>query len=447
MKSGLLLLTLAVSAGLIGYQEISHQAERETWRAEGTRLTGRLERAERLADERALALAEARQNRRLAETAGARLHDLETRILDAATELAMLESDRKVARERADGAVDDLKEQVRALTTIEMDLAALDKRRGHLERHVETVEGRLHQAEAGAAERQKRSETLDRDIAGLAIRRETLQARLENAERSLAETALAAVARESADGAAEAADTAIAAVSELEEEPKDETETPPIAEIDAPEETDRSRGLYQFGSLSASPEEAGDGQGGLPPSADNGADGAEGTANWAEDQYLMGLKLLSSAERRSGTRELSDAILAFKAVLGEWPRERDPMRWAIARSDLGYALALLGKRQGDMAILEQAAAACRDALGEFGQSETPMLWAAAQHHLGVSLGGLADMREDTDLREASIEALEQAIATFKDAGAREDAKKAENRLREAYARLPDAPTALVDDAE
>ncbi|MEM7044209.1 MAG: hypothetical protein AAF543_15475, partial [Pseudomonadota bacterium] len=152
--------------------------------------------------------------------------------------------------------------------------------------------------------------------------------------------------------------------------------------------------------------------------------------------YLLGLRLLSTAERSSGTRELSDAILAFKAVLGEWPKQRDPKRWAIARSDLGYALALLGKRTADVGVLEEAAAASRDALLELGRWETPLLWAAAQHHLGVSLDGLAEVREDSDLRQASIEALEQAIDAFKQAGANDDARKVERRLRESNAALP-----------
>ncbi|MGI9416712.1 MAG: hypothetical protein ACR2RA_02615 [Geminicoccaceae bacterium] len=440
MRSGLLLLAALAGAGVIGYQEITHRAERETWRAESTRLAGRLESAKRLADERAQALAAAQNQDRRAETAGTELNELEARILDAAAELTMLESDRAVARARAESTVGDLKKQVRALTTIELDLAVLDKRRRHLERHVETVEERLHQAEAGAAERQKRSEALDRDIAGLAIRRETVQARLESAERTLAETALAVLAKESTEERIMPSPE----LRPLRDDPKDVADTQPLLEAEKAEETDRSRGLYQFGSLSAAPDAVIGGQGGLPPSSqDETAD----TASWAEDQYLMGLQLLSSAEQSSGTRALSDAVLAFKAVLGEWPKERDPMRWAIARSDLGYALALLGRRQSDTAVLEQAAAACRDALGELGRSETPMLWAAAQHHLGVSLGGLADMRDDPDLRQASIEALEQAIAGFKGAGANADAKKAENRLREAYARLPAAPTGPVEETE
>lgn len=436
MKAGFLLFVITTSVCALGYLEIRHQAERETWRAETSRLGGRLDAAERLAEERAKALSNVKKDDRGEKEAKAKLAGLEAQILDAAAELARLESDRAVARDRADTALLDLQDQVRALTTIEMDMAALGKQRGRVEREVAMIEERLHRAEVGAAERQKRSEALDRDIAGLAIRKETVLANLGAAERAMAANALESVVEQSREMAALSARKTPAPPPAPVRQA-----TASIVEDAAAPDRDRTRGLYQFGSLSAEPAAVNGGQGGLPPPSSSLAradQDDEGTSNWAEDQYLLGLRLLSTAEQNSGTRELNDAILAFKAVLGEWPKQRDPMRWAIARSDFGYALALLGKRQGDPSILEQAAAACRDALGQFKRDEAPLLWAAAQHHLGVSLGGLADIGDDPNIRKASIQALEEAVAAFKDAGADGDARKAERRLREANAQIPTA---------
>ena len=438
MKPGLLLLVITASASALGYLEIRHQAERETWRVEASQLGSRLDAAERLAEERAKTLADAKKDNLREREAKAELAELEAQILDAAAELARIESDRVVARGRADTAIRDLQDQVRALTTIEMDMAALGKQRQRLQNEVEKIEERLQQTEIGAAERQKRSESLDRDIASLAVRKETMKANLGMAEKAMAAKALASMVEQPAK---------IVTLS-----PEKSPAPPPkpllgqpaaptaILESTALEDSDRSRGLYQFGSLSADPSAKSDGQSGLPPlsSSLEGSVQQEGASSWAEDQYLLGLRLLSTAEQNSGTRELNDAILAFKAVLGEWPKQRDPMRWAIARSDLGYALALLGKRQRNAGILEQAAVACRDALDQFKRSETPLLWAAAQHHLGVSLGGLADVSGDSDLRQASIEALEEAVAVFNNAGAAGDAQKVERRLREASAQIPAA---------
>ena len=435
MRLFALLMILAAGVGVLGYQEVSRQAEREIWRAETSRLNGELKRAEGVASQRMPKPASVEEHERKTEEAAAELAELEGRILDSRAELAMLESDRAVAKDRAETALADLKKQISSLTKIEIDMAGLDRRRHRLQDQVGMVEERLRQAEMGAAERQERAEALDRDIAALAVRRETLQASLEDVERTIAEKAekaeklLAMEVGEQLDAAASPPASAPAVGSE----PVPASRSEPALESADDDGQDRALGLYQFSSLSAEPEAGSPGQGGLPPSQKQ-ADEA-GSTGWAEDQYLLGLDLLSTAERSSGTRELNEAILAFKAVLGEWPKERDPMRWAIARSDFGYALALLGKRQGSTDVLERAAAACREALDMFERNETPLLWAAAQHHLGVSLGGLADMAGDQGLLQASIEALEQAIVTFKDAGAATDARKAESRLLEATAKL------------
>lgn len=437
MRLGPLLLVIAVSAGAIGYLEIRNQAAREEWRAETSRMRGDLERAERLAKERADALAAIKRDDWQGKEASAELADLEARILDAATELALLETQKAVARDRADVALQDLKRQVRRLTTIERDMGTIEGRRHSLKVDVDAVESRLQQAEAGVAERQKHAEALDRDIASLAMRRETILSSLDAAEMMQMQNDRALIEPDEEDEKPAASPTAA--------EPSEAAPVSIQAAIvvdEVPEERDRSRGLYQFGSLSAEPGATARRQDvGLTPPEDISDESArrDDAANWAEDQYVLGLNLLSTAERNSGTRELDEAILAFKAVLGEWPKGRDPMRWAIAQSDLGYALALLGRRRGDVAVLEQAVDASRDALGEFERDETPLLWAAAQHHLGVSLDGLAGINDDRGLREASIDALEQAIATFKDAGAEADAQKAERRLREVYADLPAAP--------
>ncbi len=422
-------LLLGVTA--VGVIEIRYQAERAALRAEVARLKGKLGDAEDRAVSRESDVAKIERERREWTRGIATLADLEARLLDQRAELAILESDRVVAEDRAARAIEDLKRQVRSFTEIEADVAALDRRRQRLMGQVRVVEGHLQQAELGAAERQKRAEALDREIAGLAIRRETLEAKLALTERAMAANALNAMVETAAltDTPARPAPAPVTAAAVPE--PAAVLDDVPEREGDVREGDERNgggRGLYRFSRLSAQPETA------APAETIDEDVQAE---NWAENQYLMGLTLISNAERRSGTRELSDAVLAFKAVLGEWPKERDRMRWAIARSDLGYALALLGKRQGDAALLEDAAAACRDALDEFERDETPILWAAAKHHLGISLGGLAGLRGDPGLWQESITSLEEAIAAFKGAGALDDARKVEARLREAYAGLPD----------
>ena len=416
---------IAMGLAMFGYVEIRSQAEHASLRADVARLTGALAEAEKLAEERGAALSSLERERQGWLKGRGKLADLEALILDKAAELALLESDRAVAEERADAAIKDLKEQIRSFTAIETDIASLDQKRRRMTEDLATVEKKLHQAEIGAAERQKRAETLDREIAGLAIRRETLLAKLDATERDLVAESLEKAGK--------------SVVVEKAEPPRPEplvVKAEPSIQAAAAIDDERpsggsaTRGLYQFSRLSATPDLPKDE--GLSDNVDVEAE----NESWVEDQYLLGLKLISSAERSSGTRELNDAVLALKAVLGEWTRDDDRMRWATARSDLGYALALLGKRQKNADTLEDAAEANRDALKELKRESAPMLWAAAMHHLGVSLGGLAELRADVDLWKESIQSLEVALAAFADAGAAPEAKKVELRLREAYANLP-----------
>jgi chromosome segregation ATPase len=420
---------IAMGMAMFGYVEIRSQAEHASLRADVARLTSALAEAEKAAEERGAALSSLERERQGWVRGTGKLADLEALILDKAAELALLESDRAVAEERADAAIRDLKEQVRSFTAIETDIASLDHKRRRLTEDLETVEQRLHLAEVGAAERQKRAETLDREIAGLAIRRETLLAKLDATERGLVAGALEKVKEEASKSVVvEKAEPSRPEPLVVNAEPPIRTAT--VVDEEAPSRANATRGLYQFSRLSATPD--------LPKDEVLSEEVGLGTDNesWVEDQYLLGLKLISSAERSSGTRELSDAVLALKAVLGEWTRDDDRIRWATARSDLGYALALLGKRQKNADTLEDAAEASREALNELQRDSAPMLWAAAKHHLGVSLGGLAELRADVDLWKESIESLESALAAFGDAGAAPEAKKVELRLREAYAGLP-----------
>ena len=443
------MVLLTIFACALGYLEIRHQAEREIWRGETSALAARMERAERLARERARALSASESDRAQWARSSSRLADLEARILDAAAELARIESERIVAKDRAAKVIVDLKRQIRSLTTIEMDISALDHQRRRLQQHVDAVEERLVQAETGAAERQKRAEALDREIAELAMRREVLSAQLEAGKDVLrAEVADIMLDETIQDADADAGRVAVASPDRQPTGVSPEQAIKPAAAPASAAVSDdatvdiasRSRGLYRFGSLSVEQAALATYEEGGPTSlADPGApsfDDEVEAANWAEDQYSLGLNLISTGERNSGTRELREAVLAFRAVLGEWPKERDPVRWSMARSDLGYAMALLGKREKDLAMLQDAEMACRDALSHFTPKETPLLWGAAQHHLGVSLSGLAELKDDLGLWQDSIEALKQAASTFKEVGVENDARKVEVRLREAYAKVP-----------
>lgn len=84
--------------------------------------------------------------------------------------------------------------------------------------------------------------------------------------------------------------------------------------------------------------------------------------DWAEAQLELGQTLVADGHRRSGTRKLKEAVLAFRAVAGEWSREKTPLKWATVRFELGRTLALLSRRSGDPSARQESIAALGSAL-------------------------------------------------------------------------------------
>ena len=59
---------------------------------------------------------------------------------------------------------------------------------------------------------------------------------------------------------------------------------------------------------------------------------------------LLGNALVRLGERESGTEKLEQAVVAYRAALEEWTRERVPLDWATTQNNLGNALRSLGER-------------------------------------------------------------------------------------------------------
>jgi hypothetical protein len=83
--------------------------------------------------------------------------------------------------------------------------------------------------------------------------------------------------------------------------------------------------------------------------------------------------------------QVEEAIAAYCAAFKEWTREKAPLDWAVAKMNLGLALATLGGVDSGTERLEEAAAAYREALKEFDQERTPDHWQMARDNLDHAL--------------------------------------------------------------
>ncbi len=93
--------------------------------------------------------------------------------------------------------------------------------------------------------------------------------------------------------------------------------------------------------------------------------------DWAEAQLELGRALATKGQGRSGTRDLTEAALAFRAVAREWNLEKTPVKWATVQFELGRTLALLSRRSGDPSVRQESIVAlgnALDALVQAGQS-------------------------------------------------------------------------------
>jgi tetratricopeptide (TPR) repeat protein len=104
--------------------------------------------------------------------------------------------------------------------------------------------------------------------------------------------------------------------------------------------------------------------------------------DWAGTQTNLGTALWTLGSRESGTARLEEAVVAYRAALGELTRDRVPLDWAQTQTNLGTALERLGERESGTARLEDAVAAYRAALEERTRDRVPLQWARTQINLG-----------------------------------------------------------------
>jgi tetratricopeptide (TPR) repeat protein len=134
--------------------------------------------------------------------------------------------------------------------------------------------------------------------------------------------------------------------------------------------------------------------------------------DWAAAQTNLGLALWTLGERESGTGLLEEAVSAFREALKEYTQERVPLQWATALSNLGNAFWRLGERESGTARLEEAVFAYREALKEYTQERVPLDWARMQSNLGNALRSLGERESGTGRLREAVNACHEALKEY-----------------------------------
>jgi tetratricopeptide (TPR) repeat protein len=89
-------------------------------------------------------------------------------------------------------------------------------------------------------------------------------------------------------------------------------------------------------------------------------------------QFGLANALSLDGEQSGKNEPLAESIELYRRVLGEYPRARDPLDWAMTQNNLGLALEKLGERESGTGKLEEAVAAYRAALVERTRERRPL---------------------------------------------------------------------------
>ena len=155
--------------------------------------------------------------------------------------------------------------------------------------------------------------------------------------------------------------------------------------------------------------------------------------DWAMTQNNLGVALWTLGQREGGTARLKEAVVAYRAALEEWTRERLPLQWALTQNNLGNALQTLGQREGGRARLEEAVAAYRAALEERTRARVPLIRARAQNNLGNALWALGQRETGTARLKEAIKAWDLCLMVANPHGQRQGCRKMRNRRAKAQA--------------
>lgn len=129
----------------------------------------------------------------------------------------------------------------------------------------------------------------------------------------------------------------------------------------------------------------------------------------AEIQAHIASVLLTMGERESGTARLEEAATAYRLVLRETDRTREPRRWATMQNNVAYALKMLGERESGTGRLAEAVAAFRLVLEDSTREREPLEWARLQHTVGDLLATWGERENDTVRLEESVAAYRLAL--------------------------------------
>ena len=147
------------------------------------------------------------------------------------------------------------------------------------------------------------------------------------------------------------------------------------------------------------------------------ADDPRKTSNWTADTRARVNLVIGIAANTSGLELKSEdsfhtAIAYFQRTLGSWTREREPLEWAMAQQNFGFAQSYLADRNRQMASLEGAVAAYKNALAVYQSRSDGLDTARVQFELGGAYGKIGGYKASAEILRQSVDSYRAALKGF-----------------------------------
>ena len=147
------------------------------------------------------------------------------------------------------------------------------------------------------------------------------------------------------------------------------------------------------------------------------ADDPRKTSAWTADTRARVNLVVGIATRASGLELKSEdsfhtAIACFQRTLADWTRERDPLEWAMAQQNLGFAQSDLSDRNRQVAPVRSAIDAYKNALAVYQLRSDGLDTARVQYELGGAFEKLGAHEVSAEILRQSVDSYRAALKGF-----------------------------------
>ena len=122
----------------------------------------------------------------------------------------------------------------------------------------------------------------------------------------------------------------------------------------------------------------------------------------ASIRMILGDSLMIKGEQVDDRKVLSQAVAQYREVLKLYSRDKEPNKWAMAKSNLGLALHYMAHLDPCEGNVLPAIEEYNEALSVWKREDSPLEWAMTKNNLGAAMKELGQQKQDVSVLRAEV---------------------------------------------